>query len=676
MKSPWWVFAVLGLAAACGPREIEPGLFVLVELEQGVSSTHVQVVALGDGLRRASGCMAVAGKPRLRVGVVQADLPATITLEANGYSDDACTTLTEPPEAAAPVEARFRKGVILEATLRLKKNRPSQETVCDNGLDDDGDGDRDCADFDCNARTCTNGNLCVTGLTCQGGQCLGGTQVVCDRPPSSCFMPGGICVVDAGCRYVANTGQGCDDANDCTSMDRCQADGACTGAVMPCTSPPGQCREAVGQCVPDAGCQYAPTPLAGCDDGDACTVGDRCDAVGGCAGTPVTCAPRECQVPSGACDADAGCRYDSLDAGTTCTGGGVCNTQGGCVPMWPYSPSNFQLTQVPTLPDAGVALDCGETIIDTSGAAPAVTNWCAGQPHFGWAVVPQSGGAEAMILSFRDLDVLAGGSLTLRGSRPAIIAAAGRVRVLGRVTAEAGTLGCAGGGRGGSPSSGNGGAGGGGFGTAGGAGGAGSLGAGTFGAGGGTTGNEALVPLRGGCAGGIGGGSGNREAAGGGALQVSATGDVIVTGAVAAPGRGGAGGGFLTGANGAGSGGAVLLEGLQVVLSGTGAVTANGGGGGRGGATLGGDDGPAGSPDTATPAPGATGGNLSGGIGGDGAAGATAATNGDASGIAAGGGGGGGAGRLRFNAALGCSIGPQTVVSPAATSNKPDAGCP
>lgn len=670
MRCGWLLALVL---TACGSKEIEPGLYVTIELERGVTSKAVRLLARGEAITKPSNCMLTRGKSRLKVGLVQADLPATITLEASGYSDESCTTLTQPPETAAPKEARFRAGVILEASLLLRKNLPAQETRCDNAVDDDGDGEADCLDFDCNARACTNGNLCVTGLTCQGGQCLGGTQVICDRPPSSCFQGVGVCVVDAGCRYPPNAGVECDDGNECTTMDTCQLDGACMGMSAACTTPPGQCRAAMGQCVPDAGCQYAVTPAASCDDGDACTVVDRCDALGGCAGAPVTCDVRECQVHTGACDRDGGCQYAALDAGTSCAAGGVCNASGGCVPMWPYPPSNFKLTQVPTLPDAGVVLDCGETIIDTGGAAPTVTNWCAGQPMFGWGIIPQDGGVDALLLSFRDLDVLAGGALTLRGSRPAIIAAAGRVRVLGGVTVEAGAQPCTGDGHGGTPASGNGGAGGGGFGTTGGSGGAGAA-AGA--PGGGAAGDQELRPLRGGCPGGVGGDSGHREAAGGGALQVSATGDVIVSGSIAAPGRGGRGGSLYAGGNGAGSGGAVLLEGLQVVLVGVGAVTANGGGGGKGGTLLSGDDGPPGEKTTDSPAPGATGGNLAGGAGGNGAAGTTGATNGGPGVVAAGGGGGGGAGRVRINVALGCSLGPQTVVSPPATSNKPDAGCP
>ncbi|MEW6435281.1 MAG: hypothetical protein AB1730_27625 [Myxococcota bacterium] len=673
MRSSWWIALAVLVAAGC-QRQYEPGLYVTVELARGLQSKSVRVLAKGDGLTRPSNCMVIGNRTTLRVGLVQADLPSVITLEAAGYSDDACATLADPPEAAAPREARFRPGVVLEATLTLRRATPSQETTCDNGIDDDLDGDTDCADFDCNARTCTNGNKCVTGLTCQGGQCLGGTQVVCDAPPSPCFMGAGICVVDAGCRYPPNAGVACDDSDDCTTMDTCRLDGTCSGTPKPCTTPPGQCFMGTGTCVTDAGCQYAPTPNATCDDGDECTVDDRCDAVGGCAGTAVTCGPRECQRFAGACDADGGCRYEPVDAGTPCSGGGVCNATGGCVPMWTYTPSNFPLTQVPSLPDAGVVLDCGETVIDTSGSAPTVTNWCPGQPLFGWGILPQDGGVEAMIFSFRDLDVMADGGLTVKGTRPAIIAAAGRVRVLGGVTVEAGAQACASGGRGASPSSGNGGAGGGGFGSPGGAGGD---GLGSGGPGGGTSGTPLLVPLRGGCPGGVGGGNGTRAASGGGALQISANGDLIISGHVAAPGQGGSGGGLGAGGNGAGSGGAVLLEGLQIVLVGTAAVTANGGGGGKAGLVARGDDGAPGSPTTSTPAPGATGGNIGTGSGGDGAAGSTPAANGNAGTLgAAGGGGGGGVGRVRLNSALGCSIGPQTVVSPAATSNTPDAGCP
>ncbi|MGV3621899.1 MAG: MopE-related protein [Archangium sp.] len=35
------------------------------------------------------------------------------------------------------------------------------EILCDNDLDDDGDGEPDCEDVDCNGRTCVSGNLCA-----------------------------------------------------------------------------------------------------------------------------------------------------------------------------------------------------------------------------------------------------------------------------------------------------------------------------------------------------------------------------------------------------------------------------------------------------------------------------------------------------------------------------------
>lgn len=60
-------------------------------------------------------------------------------------------------------------GASLTLTLPARPSRPDAGTpreVCDNGLDDDGDGLNDCADPDCESASCLAG-----GLTCQAGAC-------------------------------------------------------------------------------------------------------------------------------------------------------------------------------------------------------------------------------------------------------------------------------------------------------------------------------------------------------------------------------------------------------------------------------------------------------------------------------------------------------------------------
>jgi hypothetical protein len=93
--------------------------------------------------------------------------------------------------------------------------------VCDNGVDDDGDGYGDCLDSDCEGRPCDDGDACTRGDICSLGACLAPFDVTCD------------------------------DRNDCTT----------------------------DSCDPAIGCVFAPVlagspcaaPFAGvCDDGGVC----------------------------------------------------------------------------------------------------------------------------------------------------------------------------------------------------------------------------------------------------------------------------------------------------------------------------------------------------------------------------------------------------------------------
>jgi hypothetical protein len=59
-----------------------------------------------------------------------------------------------------------------------------------------------------------------------------------------------------------------------------------------------------------SGCVHTPTPGAGCNDGDACTTNDTCDAEGNCvSGPPVSCDDGN-PCTSDACDPASGCTYE------------------------------------------------------------------------------------------------------------------------------------------------------------------------------------------------------------------------------------------------------------------------------------------------------------------------------------------------------------------------------
>lgn len=195
--------------------------------------------------------------------------------------------------------------------------------------------DGQCIPIDGHCTYTTVDASCQYGCDAGSGLCVGDAcaTVVCDQPPSTCHLPVGTC--SAGeCSYaLRSAGATCDDGNACTTVDKCQADGTCTGTELSCTTPPNaQCYAAEGTCV-SGECTYLPKDAgAACDDGDACTDGDTCKADQACAGTPKTCDTppnAQCYGATGSCTAGE-CAYEAKEAGTTCDDGSLCTEDDAC----------------------------------------------------------------------------------------------------------------------------------------------------------------------------------------------------------------------------------------------------------------------------------------------------------------------------------------------------------
>jgi von Willebrand factor type D domain/Bacterial Ig-like domain (group 2) len=143
---------------------------------------------------------------------------------------------------------------------------------------------------------CSDANACTRTDSCQAGVCRGANPVVCTAQ-DPCHAPG-ICDPTLGaCSNppVAN-GTRCDDANACTRTDTCQA-GTCAGSNPVTCEAPVQCHLA-GACDPTSGVCSNPNAADGttCSDGNACTRADAC-RVGQCTGLDV-CHPAYIQLPS------------------------------------------------------------------------------------------------------------------------------------------------------------------------------------------------------------------------------------------------------------------------------------------------------------------------------------------------------------------------------------------
>lgn len=207
---------------------------------------------------------------------------------------------------------------------------------------------RACDGPDPEASTCDDGIFCNGADRCASGLCI-------SHEGSPCPGADG----DANCRESCNeaartctatdpAGAPCDDGRFCTTADRCDAGGTCTGGVSPCPGADfdGNCRETCDE-LADA-CTAFDTEGSPCSDGLFCTATDQCDGRGQCRGWGDTC------VGAGDGDADCSetcdeatdtCEAPDLD-GTPCSDGLACTVgerclEGACQPSGLTSCDDF-----------------------------------------------------------------------------------------------------------------------------------------------------------------------------------------------------------------------------------------------------------------------------------------------------------------------------------------------
>jgi hypothetical protein len=211
---------------------------------------------------------------------------------------------------------------------------------------------------------CDDGNPCTLDDFCKGGVCTGETVDCSDEldctldvclPDGTCSHPlrNGFCLILDTCfadgdfnplfpclecitavttdQWTAQDGASCDDQDACTSNDRCQA-GACVGTPLECPNQ-GPCMTA--QCVAGE-CQ--PTFHEGSCGADAC--GEHACVEGVCVATSTLDCYDENLCTDDLCDPVQGCLFlpntNPCDDGNACTvndscTGGVCLGEVGTV---------------------------------------------------------------------------------------------------------------------------------------------------------------------------------------------------------------------------------------------------------------------------------------------------------------------------------------------------------
>lgn len=201
------------------------------------------------------------------------------------------------------------------------------------------DGDADCAEScDEASRSCTGpdplGSVCDDSAFCttndrcrEGGICAGDPEGVCPGADGDGDCSESCNEATQDCTAPDPFGVGCNDDLFCTLTDTCNAAGECRGQGDPCSGPDGDvdcsesCNESEQACT-------APDPEgAGCDDGVSCSVGDQCSL-----GVCLSGEERGCNDANPCtddfCDANGGCTSVFNEA--PCDDGNACTLLDRC----------------------------------------------------------------------------------------------------------------------------------------------------------------------------------------------------------------------------------------------------------------------------------------------------------------------------------------------------------
>ena len=178
---------------------------------------------------------------------------------------------------------------------------------------------------------CDDGNVCTQTDTCQAGTCTGSNPVTCTAS-DQCHDAGTCNPAKGACTNPAKpNGSSCDDANGCTQTDTCQS-GACTSSNPVVCTASDQCHTA-GTCEPGTGTCSNPPKAEGasCNDGDACTQTDTCNAGSCTGGSPVACAALDQCHDAGTCAPATGtCSNPPKSEGASCNDGSACTVAETC----------------------------------------------------------------------------------------------------------------------------------------------------------------------------------------------------------------------------------------------------------------------------------------------------------------------------------------------------------
>ncbi len=177
-----------------------------------------------------------------------------------------------------------------------------------------------------NAEPCEDGDMCSGQDACSNGKCVPGAITSGTNCDDANVCTDDSCDSVAGCVHSANAAA-CDDGNACTVFEKC-ASGVCQGGALATCEDGNLCT--IDVCAPGSGtCSWYPK-LGGCDDGNPCTTAEVC-VNAACVGTAVPCDDGN-PCSADACDVTSGvCGHTPIGVATPCDDGDACTNNDACV---------------------------------------------------------------------------------------------------------------------------------------------------------------------------------------------------------------------------------------------------------------------------------------------------------------------------------------------------------
>jgi|GEM_PF-3064757 len=174
---------------------------------------------------------------------------------------------------------------------------------------------------------CDDGSKCSDKDTCKAGKCEGAAIVCDDKDP--CTKD--VCDPDKGCDFSdKQTGIDCNDGNACTTGDKCFAGKCQAGKTVKSCTAGGPCE--LSSCDPKTGNCVNKNAADGktCDAGDKCIQGAVCKS-GLCAGKAKDCDDKNACTLDSCKKADGKCENDSKAMDDKpCDDGDKCTTDDAC----------------------------------------------------------------------------------------------------------------------------------------------------------------------------------------------------------------------------------------------------------------------------------------------------------------------------------------------------------